>query len=104
MDSLFIKKVFHIAPRRRQTLHREQRVAVPEEAVVPYAGDSWVFVVDGDRVERRVVEVGQREPGSVEILSGLAAGEVIVTSGQHRLSDEAKIEIHDDEASAGAGD
>ncbi len=82
---------------------REQRVVIPEEAVVPYAGDSWVFVVDGERVTRREVTVGAREPGSVEITDGLSAGEVIVVSGQHRLSDEARIEVLQSEPTTGAG-
>lgn len=74
------------------------RLVVPEEAVVPQAGQSWVFIVDGERVERRSVELGARSPGRVAIEAGLAEGERVVVSGQHRLADGARVEVVDADA------
>ncbi len=70
---------------------RKDRVVVPEEAVIPYAGKTWVFVVEGERAHRREVALGARRPGVVEITAGLAAGQTIVTSGQHRLEDGSQV-------------
>ncbi len=56
--------------------------AVPEEAVV-YEGDSsrvWI-VRDGGRIALRQVQTGRVSDGMVEIVKGLAAGELVVTSG-----------------------
>ncbi len=56
--------------------------AVPRSAVV-YEGDAarvWVAGDDGT-IASRAVTTGQTSDGKVEILSGLAAGEKIVTSG-----------------------
>jgi cobalt-zinc-cadmium efflux system membrane fusion protein len=55
---------------------------IPEEAVV-YEGRTarvWVRGQDGS-VELRQVETGRTQNGEVEVLSGLKAGESIVTSG-----------------------
>ena len=45
-------------------------------------GGAQVFVIDGDgaHARRRAIRTGRRNPEQVEILSGLSAGERIVTS------------------------
>lgn len=68
---------------------REQAVVVPEEALVPQGGRQYLIkVVDtpGGKVSQRIeAQIGMRLPGRVEILQGLAAGEMVVTAGQARL-------------------
>ena len=68
---------------------REAALVVPEEALAPVGSKQFVFkVVDGDKgkLSRRVeVSTGLRLPGKVEVLSGLAPGDIIVTAGQARL-------------------
>ena len=68
---------------------REAAVVVPEEALVPQGGKQYlVKVVDGPdgKVSQRVeAKIGLRVPGKVEILAGLAAGDVVVVAGQARL-------------------
>ena len=64
-------------------------LVVPEECVQADEGRSIVFVKTGERVfARRVVETGERFAGAVEILKGLAEGEVVVTSGSFLLKSE----------------
>jgi RND family efflux transporter MFP subunit len=77
------------------SLIRERRssaVVVPEDAVIPYAGKTYVYVVVDGHASRRDVVLGQRLPEVVEVTSGLKAGETIVTRGQHRLAEGAKVE------------
>jgi membrane fusion protein (multidrug efflux system) len=68
---------------------RDQALVVPEEALVPVGDDQVVFkVVDSERgkIARRVsVRIGARLPGKVEIVDGLAEGDVVVVAGQARL-------------------
>lgn len=64
---------------------------VPEEAIVPEQGKTYVYVARGDRAERREVRTGGRQPGVVAVLSGLAADERIVVDGTLRLRDGATI-------------
>lgn len=55
-------------------------LAVPESALVDDGGMPVVFVqVEGEAFERRIVRVGARDRGQVEILAGLVAGEHVVT-------------------------
>jgi membrane fusion protein (multidrug efflux system) len=69
---------------------RENALVVPEEALVPQGARQFVFIVvdgpDGQKVSRRVeAQIGMRLPGKVELLGGVAAGDVVVTAGQSRL-------------------
>ena len=57
-------------------------VTVPESAVVDDGGQPIIFVqVGGESFERRVVQLGNRESGSVQISGDIAAGERVVTRG-----------------------
>ena len=60
-------------------------LSVPEQSVVPQAGQDYVYVVAGDEAERRPVSLGARVPGFVEVTSGLTAGEPVVIEGTQRL-------------------
>jgi len=70
---------------------RENALVVPEEAIVPQGGRSFVIKVvpgekPGDLVSQRVaVRTGLRLPGKVEILEGLEVGDSVVIAGQQRL-------------------
>lgn len=71
---------------------RDNALVVPEEALVPLAGKQYlVKVVDGPKgkmSQRLEARIGVRLPGKVEILEGLAAGDLVVTAGQARLMRE----------------
>jgi len=57
-------------------------IAVPEAAVVDDSGTPAVFIqVGGEAFERRIVRLGARDRGYVEVLSGVGAGEHVVTRG-----------------------
>ncbi|MBK6580197.1 MAG: efflux RND transporter periplasmic adaptor subunit [Sandaracinaceae bacterium] len=57
-------------------------LTVPESALVDDNGMFVVFVqIEGEAFERRVVRLGARDSGHVEVLSGVLAGEHVVTIG-----------------------
>jgi membrane fusion protein (multidrug efflux system) len=65
---------------------------VPEEAVLQRADGQVVFRArPQERVERVLVTTGRHRDGLVEITSGLAAGDVVVTRGQSALVDGARV-------------
>jgi len=67
-------------------------VTVPVEALVPEGDGYQVFVVDSAGVAHaRPVTLGARTETLVEIVTGLAAGETVVTSGAYGVSDGARI-------------
>ena len=70
---------------------RDNALVIPEEAIIPQGGRTFVVkVVAGDKpdalISQRVpVKVGLRQPGKVEIVEGLSAGDTVVTAGHQRL-------------------
>ena len=69
------------------------RVTVPKSAVRTIDGRTIVFVVKVDRVERRAIRAGNENGGKVEVLSGLSAGERVVTEGPDTLVDGQRIKV-----------
>jgi membrane fusion protein (multidrug efflux system) len=70
---------------------RDNALVIPEEAIIPQGGRTFVVkLVAGDKPgalvsERVAVKVGLRQPGKVEIVEGLSAGDTVVTAGHQRL-------------------
>lgn len=71
-------------------------VAVPEQSLIPVGDEQYLFKVVDGRAQRFKVEIGQRRDGQVEVLQGLAAGEVVVTAGQLKLRDGSQVKIATD--------
>jgi membrane fusion protein, multidrug efflux system len=72
---------------------RENAIWIPEEAIVPRGQDSFVFrVVDG-KAELVLVQTGTRKVGEVEIMKGIAAGDLVVTEGTQRLAPGMQVSI-----------
>lgn len=63
----------------------QDALLIPSEAVIPGLEEKNVFVMNNGKAERRVVETGTRTPETIHILSGLKAGDVIITSGLQQL-------------------
>ena len=88
---------------------REQALTVPEEAIVPQGGRAFVVkVVPGETPEslvsqRVAVKTGVRQPGKVEIVEGLEAGDTVVTAGHQRLQKDGTPVRVIDLAAAGKG-
>ncbi len=61
-------------------------VAVPEEAVVLDNGRPIAFVlIDGENFQRRDLEIGIRDRGFVQVLSGVQDGERVATKGAYAV-------------------
>ena len=69
---------------------REKAVWIPEAAIVPKGQDSFVFRViagpdGGGKAELVRVQTGSRKVGEVEIVKGLAGGDLVVTEGTQKI-------------------
>lgn len=71
----------------------EQSVLVPREAVIDTGDRQIAFVTQQiGRFEPRLVKLGlSADGGMVQVLQGLAPGEVVVTSGQFLLDSESRL-------------
>lgn len=68
------------------TLAELQALQVSEKAIVPLQNKHYVFVVNKDNsVTQTEVQLGQRIPGLVEIVSGLNAGDEVVIEGTTKI-------------------
>ena len=72
-----------------------EAIAIKEEALVPIGTDTYVFVVDKEKMiaERRRIETGTRRPGLVEVISGIKAGETLVSDGTLKLRPGSAVSI-----------
>ena len=68
-------------------------LSVPERALVPVGAKSFVFTIVDDKAKRVEVTTGRRKPGSVEVLSGVAEGQVIVAEGLVGLLDGMAVKV-----------
>lgn len=69
------------------------RVRVPAVAVERSNGESFVWVVSDDRVERRAVTIGAQSEGEVEVLAGVSSGDELVSPLVPGLEDGGRIKI-----------
>jgi RND family efflux transporter MFP subunit len=66
---------------------------VPKAAVHTENGKSFVFVVRGDVVERRAVQIGGTDGDRLEVRAGLQGGERVVTAAPATIADGAKVVV-----------
>ncbi|WP_218396271.1 efflux RND transporter periplasmic adaptor subunit [Alteromonas lipotrueae] len=66
---------------------------LPEKALVPVQDIQYVYVVEGDVAHQREVVIGERRPGIVQIVSGLKAGDEVITEGTLRVRDQSAVNV-----------
>ncbi len=73
----------------------EQRVVVPDRAVVKQtgSGEKFVYVYKDGKVSFNNVEIGQRLGDSYELISGVDNGAEVVVSGQSRLANGMEVNV-----------
>jgi membrane fusion protein, multidrug efflux system len=76
---------------RLVTAVRPNAVVVPEEAVVPAEGSNALWAVVDGKADHRLVTLGVRRPGFVEVTSGVKAGEHVVVGGLELLAPGAPV-------------
>jgi len=98
----FVAEFRHMArykgvPERVQlTIEAEEHrdvVLVPAAAVTHEGEEAAVFVVNGEKAERRVVMLGITDDAHAEIRSGIKAGDAVIVTGQAGLPDGAAITL-----------
>jgi membrane fusion protein (multidrug efflux system) len=79
------------------SLARDSRQAlmVPEAALVPEQSRQFLFVIEDGRAIRREVHIGGRQPGRVEIVSGLKVGDQVIVEGTQKVRDGGEVRVID---------
>jgi HlyD family secretion protein len=88
--------------RRGQTLQlrlgageSDRRLLLGNGEFLNTTGGTWAFVLvpESDTAVRRTIRIGHRSPDTVEVLSGLARGERVITSGYDGFTDFDRIRL-----------
>jgi len=72
------------------------RIRVPAVAVQKVDGESYVWVVSDERVERRAVTLGPESEGTIEIRAGVNSGDELVSPVVQGLVDGGKVKLKED--------
>lgn len=73
----------------------DKAITVPLEAVTRFAGVSKVFTVRDEMAQEVEIAIGTQGSGWVEVLGGLQAGDVVVTSGQSKLANGTRVTVRE---------
>ncbi|MDQ1089446.1 efflux RND transporter periplasmic adaptor subunit [Siphonobacter sp. SORGH_AS_1065] len=71
----------------------QRALQIPRSALVESVKNPYVYVVEGQVVKQRKIQVGRELGDNIEVLSGLNAGEKVVTTGQINLSEGSAVQI-----------
>ncbi len=73
----------------------KERLVVPDVAVIkqPGTNDRYVYVLEGDKVFYRKVELGRRVGDIYEVAGGIALGDRVVVAGHTGLMDNIQVQV-----------
>ena len=69
-------------------------ILIPTEAVVPVQNGKKVFILKNGKAKETMVETATRTDASILVLSGLQAGDTIITSGVMSLKQDAAVKVN----------
>jgi RND family efflux transporter MFP subunit len=86
-------KVTFLGEEEKRAKRAPEGVMVPQNAVHDESGQSVVFLVKDDHIERHAVKVGKTNGAQTQILAGLTPGDTVVVGGPTDLRDGEAVAI-----------
>ena len=77
----------------QQLALQKSALVVPSQSVLADVKGYYVYKIIANKASKITVTIGTRTKGQVQILTGLKAGESVVTAGQEKLSDGSVITV-----------
>ncbi|MDR3626095.1 MAG: efflux RND transporter periplasmic adaptor subunit [Ignavibacteriaceae bacterium] len=68
-------------------------LVIPRDALLGSIKDAQVYVVDGGVAKLRNLVIGNSSNSSLEVISGLQQGDIVVITGQNNLKENYKVKI-----------
>ncbi|WPQ60544.1 efflux RND transporter periplasmic adaptor subunit [Chitinophaga sancti] len=72
---------------------QEQLLVIPREALTESVKNASVYVVKNNVVHQQLIRTGTEMGGLMQVISGLQAGDSVVTSGQINLKDGTPVSV-----------
>ena len=70
-----------------------EQIGVPESSVTIQGKTAFVYIVNGETVNKTNIQIGKRNFGKVSVLDGVSEGDQIVVEGVSKVRDKSKIKI-----------
>ncbi len=88
---------FEIIPGQLMTVKiiydETKEIGVPESAVTIQGNTAFVYIVNGEVAEKKDIKIGKRNFGKVSVLSGISAGDLVISEGVSKVRNNAKVKI-----------
>lgn len=78
-----------------ETERLQDRLVVPDEAVLVRQGRDLVFVIEGGHAQWTYVNLGARSGDRVEITKGVAPGDTVAVDGHFALAHDAPVRVEE---------
>jgi membrane fusion protein (multidrug efflux system) len=75
------------------TIQNERSLVVPTQAVIPQTRTNQVVVIKDGKAQFRDVTTGLRTAGTIQILSGVQAGDTVATTGLLFLKPDSPVKV-----------
>jgi len=70
-----------------------KELGVPESSVIIQGDTAFVYLVNGDIAEKRIIDIGKRNFGKVSVVSGVSEGDKVISEGISKVRNKSKVKI-----------
>lgn len=74
-------------------VERQNVLLISQQAIIAEGDEHYVFLVKEEKAQRTIIKPGLRADDDIEILSGLNAGDEVVTKGHQKLRDNSPVRL-----------
>ncbi len=71
----------------------ENAIVLPQDLIVDFGNEKYVFVLENDTAKKRVITLGGRNENFVHITSGLNAGDKLISEGFLSVNDGDRVQV-----------
>lgn len=72
---------------------KDQKLVLPKGSFYQETSGKWIFVLNGQKAERRKIKLGKENPYYYEIIDGLYEGEKVITSSYKDYKDVEELQL-----------
>ena len=69
------------------------QIGVPESAVTIQGNTAFVYIINDNTAEKKNIKLGKRNFGKISVISGLEAGDLVISEGVSKVRNKAKVKI-----------